>query len=126
MEAKIKLALPATTESSNIEHGLDLNDLLISHPASTYFVRIESGSFDEMNIHAGDILVVDRSIDVYDKRIVVAILDGDFVVRQIHIDEDETVIATSSKENDEPLRISAEMDFTIWGVVTYTIHKCFS
>lgn len=125
MEAKIKLALPATTESGDIEHGLDLNELIAEHPAATYYVRVDSGSFEDMKIRAGDILVVDRAIESFDHRIVVATLDGDFIVRRVHVDSDGTIILTSQTD-DDPVRVTEEMDFTIFGVVTYTIHKCIS
>ena len=124
METKIKLALPATTETGESVHSLDLNDLIVHHPAATYYIRVESGSFDEMKISSGDILVVDRSIDAFDSRLVVAILEGEFIVRIIQIDENETIHLKNRNPNDTPLKITQEMDFTIWGVVSYTIHRC--
>ena len=43
-------------------NGLDLNRLLVSHPNSTFFMRLENDSKD-LELNAGDILQVDRSIN---------------------------------------------------------------
>ena len=121
MEVKIKLALPATNESNHqIEHGLDLNDLIVRHPAATYYLQIESGSFEDIPIYAGDILVIDRSITNFHQKLVVAILEGEFVVRKLYIDpHNQTILKGPIGEEILP----AEIDFSVWGVVTYIIHK---
>lgn len=46
-----------------IEKNLDLNELLVKHPAATFFVRVSGHSMMGANIHDQDILIVDRSIE---------------------------------------------------------------
>lgn len=41
--------------------GIDLNQLLVPHQASTYFMRLENDIL-ELELHAGDVLIVDRSL----------------------------------------------------------------
>lgn len=125
MESKIKLALPSTTESGDIDKGLDLNELIVRHPAATYYVKVTSGCFEEMKISKGDILVVDRALDAYDGRMIVATLDGEFIVRKAKIEKDGRLSLVSHLDTNS-LEITQEMDFTIFGVVTYIIHKCIS
>ena len=44
-----------------VEQRIDLNELLVSHPSSTYFVKAAGDSMIEAGISDGDLLVVDSS-----------------------------------------------------------------
>lgn len=41
---------------------LDLNRLLIKHPTSTFFMRIQGDEWQEQGIFSGDIAIVDRAL----------------------------------------------------------------
>ncbi len=106
----------------HIEKQLDLNEYLVRHPAATFFVRVEGESMSGARIQSGDILIVDRSLEPADKKIVVAVLDGEFTVKRLRISNGKLQLVP---ENDafSPVEISDDTDFQIWGVVTYIIHK---
>jgi len=57
---------------------LDLNQHLIKHPAATFFVRVTGDSMIVAGVHPGDILIliVDRAIEAFDKKVVIAVIDG--------------------------------------------------
>lgn len=44
-----------------VEQRIDLNELLVAHPSSTYFVKAAGDSMIEAGISDGDLLVVDSS-----------------------------------------------------------------
>jgi SOS-response transcriptional repressor LexA len=46
-----------------LDRDLDLHELLIQHPAATYYVRLSGDSMKGAGLYDGDILVVDRSLD---------------------------------------------------------------
>ena len=127
----IKLELPLFL--SNIQAGfpspaddyfdnkLDLNDFLVKKPASTYFVKVSGDSMIGAGIFSGDILVVDRSIHADDNKIVVAMIDNEFLVKRLKKHNDK-IYLISENSKYPPIEIK-ENDLTIWGVVTYTIHK---
>lgn len=73
-------------------------------------------------IHSGDILVVDRSVEPKDKKVVVAVLDGDFTVKRVRKIKDKLYLIS---ENDDysPIEIKEESNFEIWGVVAHVIHS---
>jgi len=104
-----------------IENSLDLNKHLIKHPAATFFVSVKGDSMIDAGIHSGDILIVDRSLDATDKKVVIAIVDGEFTVKRIRRVGEKIYLLP---ENDEysSTEITESMDFTIWGVVTNVIH----
>lgn len=104
-----------------LEGNLDLNEYLIKHPAATFFVRVTGDSMIDAGIHPGDILIVDRSLEAADKKVVIAVVEGELTVKRIRL-INEKIVLMPENENYKPLQINKETDFEIWGVVTNVIH----
>lgn len=64
-----------------VEQRIDLNSLLVSHPSSTYFIRVSGDSMIDGGISDGDMLVVDSSIKAEHGDIIVAAISGEFTVK---------------------------------------------
>jgi DNA polymerase V len=105
-----------------MEKMLDLNEHLIQHPAATFFVRVEGDSMMGAGILKGDILIVDRSIEAVSERIVIAVINGEFTVKRLKM-ENGKISLEAENPNYPPISIKKEWDFQIWGVVTYIIHQ---
>ncbi len=105
-----------------IEKRLDLNELVVRHPAATFYVKVEGESMRGAGIHTGDILVVDRSLTASTGKIVIAILDGEFTVKRLVL-KGKKIILQPENPDYQPIEIQDEDDFQVWGVVTYVIHK---
>ena len=73
-------------------------------------------------INSGDILVVDRAVAPANNKIIVAILNGEFTVKRISKNKNGLFLVPENP-NFEPIEIKDEMDFEVWGVVIYVIHK---
>lgn len=117
----IAAGFPSPADDS-IEKKLDLNELVIKHPAATFFVRVEGHSMVNAGIHSGDILAVDRSLEASSGKIVVAVLNGEFTVKRIRLKSGGIVL--ESENSDYPsIKVEPESDFQVWGVVTYVIHQ---
>jgi DNA polymerase V len=99
-----------------VEKPLDLNDLLIDNPTATFFVRVAGDSMEGAGIYDGDILVVDRSVQPTDGRIVVAAVFGELVVKRLRKYPNKAELVS---ENDaySPIPINDVDDVYIWGVV---------
>lgn len=104
-----------------IEGKLDLNKHLIKHPAATFFVRVTGDSMIGAGIHPGDILIVDRSLEPADKKVVIAVVDGELTVKRLRM-IDDGVFLVPENGHYEPIRIDGQ-EVEIWGVVTNVIHK---
>ena len=102
--------------------SLDLNELIIQHPAATFFVRVKGDTMLDEGIWSNDILVVDRSLSLSNHTIIIARLDGQLLVRRVQIAHDALILLGDVK-NNEPLTITADRDFEVWGVVTYIIRQ---
>ena len=105
-----------------IDKKLDLNELLINKPASTFFVRAEGESMLGAGINPDDILVVDRSVHPGVGKIVVCALDGELTVKRLRSKEGKLVLAPENP-NYSDIPLNDEVDMVIWGVVTSVIHN---
>lgn len=105
-----------------IEKYLDLNELMVQHPAATFFVRVEGESMRDAGIHSGDILVVDRSVEAAHGKIVVAVVNGELTVKRFILDRSGAYLSPENPAFPK-LKIDEETDFRVWGVVMYVIHK---
>lgn len=120
----IKTTLPrgfAGSFDDQVAGSLDLNALLISHPAATYFMRVDGDGLVSEGTDTGDILIVDRSLSPVNDDIVVAVVDGEFVVKQYHISETEKSLL--SHYGESAITLNSDSEIALWGVVTATIRK---
>ena len=114
---------PSSAESYGIEEPMDLNAELVYRPAATFFVRVQGDSMIDAGIQSGDILVVDKSLDARDASIVIAVLDGEFTVKQFHHGQDSSAWLVPANPRFQPINVTGREDFSIWGVVTANIHQ---
>jgi len=118
--ARVEAGFPSPAEDY-IEGKLDLNKHLIRHPAATFFVRVAGDSMIDAGIHPGDILIVDRALEPADKKIVIAVINGELTVKRIRITGEKITLVPANR-NYAPIRVEGEMDFEIWGIATSVIH----
>src|SRR5690554_5639693 len=73
---------------------LDLNDVLITNPHSTFFMRVVGDAMLGAGIASGDTLVIDRSYTAQHGDIVIAIVEDGFLVRQLehHKDQGRSIV----------------------------------
>jgi DNA polymerase V len=102
-----------------VEKALDLNELCVQHPAATFFVRVSGDSMIDAGIFPGDILVVDRSLQPTHGQIVIAIVDGEFTVKQLALRPRPRLIPRNPAY--PPIEIGSEHTLEIFGVVTRSI-----
>ncbi|MDB6096146.1 MAG: response UmuD protein [Francisellaceae bacterium] len=105
-----------------IDKRIDLNEFLVKEPTSTFLIRVEGTSMINAGIYENDLLVVDKSLEAKSGKIIIAVLNGEFTVKRLKIKKKEMWLIP---ENDsfEAIKVSNDMEFHIWGVVTNVIHK---
>jgi len=101
---------------------IDLNQHLIKNPASTFLGRVKGTSMVNAGFNHGDIIVIDKSIAPTDGKIAVCFIDGEFTIKRIKLD---TNCCWLMPENEayQPIKVTSENEFLIWGIVTYIIKK---
>ena len=105
-----------------LEPSIDLNEQLVLHPISTFFLRVKGYSMTRAGIHDGDLLIVDRSLDPRPGNIVAAVLDGNFTVKRLSLHLGK--LRLEAENPDYPtLEFNNYHEVQIWGVATYVIHS---
>lgn len=120
-EEGVAAGFPSPAEGY-IEKDLDLNEHLIHHPAATFFVRADGDSMTGAGIFSGDLLLVDRSLNPVNGSVVIAVIDGDFTVKRLSLSNGKICLLPENSRF-EPITITEEQDFQVWGVVAYSIHS---
>ncbi|MDE6396133.1 MAG: translesion error-prone DNA polymerase V autoproteolytic subunit [Muribaculaceae bacterium] len=105
-----------------ISESIDLNREIVTHPASTFYGRVAGESMIGEGIEPDDIIVIDRSLEPMDGDLAVCCIDGDFTLKRIHL-EKERVWLIPANEAFDPILVTPDNRFEIWGVVTYTIKR---
>lgn len=105
-----------------MERGIDLNEQLIRNKPATFFFRMNSDAMIGAGIFKGDTLIVDRSIRAVSGKIVIAILDGELLVRRfVKHPNSVTLVAENTRYGNIALN-GFDDRANVWGVVTYSIH----
>ncbi len=105
-----------------VEQKLDLNDLLLRHPNSTFIIKVKGNSMTGEGINDEDLLIVDKSIQPAMNQIVLAEINGEYTVKRIEKKKGKLFLVAANK-SFEPIAISEENEFMVWGVVTFCIHR---
>ena len=116
----ISAGFPSPAED-HIDVNLNLNDYLVKHPSSTFYIYVKGDSMVGSGIYDGDLMVIDRSLEPRSNGVVVAVIDGEFTVKKIYKKNNQIYLLPNNK-NYKPIHIKEHMDFQIWGVVTHSIH----
>ncbi len=116
---RVPAGFPSPAEDY-IEGRIDLNRDLIKHPLATFYIRVEGDSM-EPKILTGALTIVDRMAETKDDDIVVARIGSEFMVKKLHIEKDGRIWLLSENAAYQPIQITEEMDFEVWGKVTHSI-----
>jgi DNA polymerase V len=97
---------------------MNLHELLVTQPASTYFMRIGSQQYLQEGIRKNDLLIVDRSITAVAGRLVIAIIDGVLSVRRVVRENGQLYFAGA-----KPIPIGGPntIEASIWGVIAHIV-----
>ena len=104
----------------HLEDIIDLNQHLIKNKDATFFGRAEGDSMIGAGIGNGDLLVIDKSLRPKNQNIAVCYLDGEFTVKRIKIEKD-TIWLIAENKKYQPIKVTSENEFVIWGIVTHCI-----
>jgi len=116
----VNAGFPSPAED-HMDVGLDLNDYLLKHPSSTFYIYAKGSSMVNAGIYDGDLMIVDRSLNPSSNNIVIAVINGEFTVKRI-LKRDTKIYLVPDNKDYNPICISDDDDFFIWGVVTHAIH----
>ncbi|MEG0806952.1 MAG: translesion error-prone DNA polymerase V autoproteolytic subunit [Alistipes sp.] len=101
---------------------LNITREIVKNPASTFYARVSGDSMIDDGIDDGDILVVDKSVEPYNGCVAICFIDGEFTLKHFEAHEDYALLVPANQKY-KPIRITADNDFLVWGVVRYVVKK---
>ena len=104
-----------------MERGIDLNEQLIMNKPATFFFKMNGEAMTGAGMQRGDVLIVDRSIKAANGKIIVAVVDGEMVVRR-YSQTMNKVLLLPENEKFKAIEVGEFTAYQCWGVVTCTIH----
>jgi len=123
VDGGIKAGFPSPCQDY-VTESIDLNKEIIRHKESTFLAKVSGNSLKDAGICDGDIIVIDKSLEVNDGDFVVAYVDGEFTLKEFKMDKaNQCAWLIPHNESFSPIKVTADNDFVIWGVLTYTIKK---
>lgn len=121
-EALVHAGFPSPVDDAYISQPIDLNRELVTHPATSFILRVVGDSMIDEGIDDGDLIVVDRSLYPTEKNITVCMFEGEFAVKRI-IQRDGKVYLLSGNPNYPPILVANPSELRVWGVVTWVMKK---
>jgi DNA polymerase V len=114
---KVSAGFPSPA-TDYVQDEIDLNSELIKNPPATFLIRVQGNSMTDHKIINGDLLVVDRSLNLKNDCIAIINFNNELVVKNIIKENNNFYI----KNRAEKILINENSDVNIWGIVTYIIH----
>ena len=101
--------------------GIDLNRHLIRDATSTFIMRVSGDAMDGAGISDGDELIVDRSLTPKDGSVVVAVLNGELIIRRLLL-TGQGIFLHADSPGSTDIRVPDPAELSVWGVVTRCLH----
>ena len=116
-----KTQVRMTQAEESTDQGIDLNEQLIKNRPSTFFLRVNSEAMSGAGIHAGDVVIVDRSLEPRNGKVIIALVGGEMLIRRLEISHGKQRLLPATPKL-APIDVDHSL-FSVWGVVTYVIHS---
>ena len=104
------------------EARISLEKVLVKNKEATFYAKVSGESMKDAGLDDGDILVIDRSEELKNNKIAVCYLNGEFTVKSVRIEKDHIYLIPENKKYD-PIKVTEENEFIVWGIVTYVVKK---
>ncbi|QMU26551.1 LexA family protein [Adhaeribacter radiodurans] len=111
----VKAGFPSPAEDY-AEERISLLKFLSGNPTATFYVLLEGDSMIDFHLFEGDLLVIDRSLEVRSGDIILANLDNEFTVKMLEITENGARLVPGNKKY-KPIVINNNLELLVWGVV---------
>ena len=119
--AEVHAGFPSPAEDF-MNVALDLNKELVRNPSSTFFARVKGVSMIDDGVGDGDMLIIDKSAEPRDGCLAVCFVDGEFTLKR-YVNKGDYALLMPANKDFKPIRVDADNQFAVWGVVRYLIKK---
>lgn len=122
-DIRVVAGFPIPLDNDERAQDIELLSMLCPHPESSYLIRVKGDSMKDADIKDGDIIIVDKSNrNPSESEPAVCELNGEYTIKYVHTREGRGVLVPANPDYPE-IPVEEGDSFSIWGVVTYVIHK---
>ncbi len=120
----IRAGFPIPLDNDEKARDIELLRLLCPHPEASYLIRVAGDSMIDAGIDDGDIIIVDKSRrNPTPSEVAVCELNGEYTLKRFEKDGDGSGWLVPANPAYPRIRISEGDSFSVWGTVSYIIHK---
>ncbi|MDP2152821.1 MAG: translesion error-prone DNA polymerase V autoproteolytic subunit [Methylotenera sp.] len=101
---------------------LDLNDRRITNTPATFFFQVKGDPMIGAGTYDGSIVIVDRAVKPKSSSIIIADVDGEWMVKRLY-KRGNVVKLLSDNPEHVPIVLAEGQELVIFGVVTYVIRQ---
>lgn len=118
----LSAGFPSAGEAYKAE-SIDLNQVLIKHPESTFLGVVEGDSMEDERLFDGDVVIIDRSLKVKEDYKILCCIDGQYTIKFIERDKKnkEVIWLIPGNKKYKPIKVTSESNFIVWGIVVHSI-----
>jgi len=121
VEQGISAGFPSPADDFK-EIRISLDEELVKNKEATFYARVSGDSMSGAGLDDGDLIVIDRSVNVENGQIAVCFINGDFTVKRIK-KKNNKVYLVPENQKYKPIELKDEEELFIWGIVEYVIKK---
>lgn len=122
-DQRVVAGFPVPLDNDERSQDIDILSMLVPHPEASYLIRVQGDSMIDADIMSGDIVIVDKSNrNPSAKEIAVCELNGEYTLKRIAYEDGQAWLVPANPDCPR-FKVTPDDDFSIWGTVTYIIHK---
>jgi DNA polymerase V len=95
---------------------------IITHPDTSFVVRVAGDSMIGAGIYDGDLLIVDRALEPKDSDVVIAAVNDELTVKRLHTRKNLPPLLVPENPRYPTIPINEDTELTIWGVAIGNYH----
>ena len=120
----IRAGFPIPLDNDEKAQDIELLRMLCPHPEASYLIRVAGNSMIDAGINDGDIIIVDKSHrNPSPSEVAVCELNGEYTLKRFEKDGDGCGWLVPANPDYPRIRITEDDSFSVWGTVSYIIHK---
>lgn len=122
-DIKVVAGFPIPLDNDELSQDIELLKMLCPHPEASYLIRVKGDSMIDAGVMSGDIVIVDKSNrNPSEHEMAVCELNGEYTLKQV-MKIDGRMYLVPANTAYPKIEVKEDDRFSIWGTVTYIIHK---
>lgn len=122
-DIKVVAGFPIPLDNDELSQDIELLKMLCPHPEASYLIRVKGDSMIDAGVMSGDIVIVDKSNrNPSEHEMAICELNGEYTLKQV-MKVDGRMFLVPANTAYPKIEVKEDDRFSIWGTVTYIIHK---